>query len=239
MNAADEKSPTDPVKEEADQSKTTSTDESKVEVDEEGVVDSTATEKKSVVDAGADQSKISTTPTSFISLESKTLHPVFFKPYPHLAGHSSRHGECIERCNRLETQGSLDERVQQLQPCMEWCYWHEKNNLYIDSQSLQTYAPSASVAPYMAIRDQKSVDAAIVANPTAFKAKGSNEGAFKAMTNHIGFTKSSTFKATNRKVAAFPGRRSWEGAMNYMFADSPPYTSENNPFEMRMAASQQ
>ena len=44
------------------------------------------TEKKSAVDAGADQSKISTPPTSFISLESKTLHPVFFKPYPHLAG---------------------------------------------------------------------------------------------------------------------------------------------------------
>ena len=142
------------------------------------------------------------------------------------------HNRAIQNC-------ILDERVQQLQPCMEWCYWHEKNNLYIDSQSLQTYAPSASVAPYMAIRDQKSVDAAIVANPTAFKAKGSNEGAFKAMTKHIGFTKSSTFKATNRQVAALHGTRSWEGAMNYMFADSPPYTSENNPFEMRMAASQQ
>ena len=81
--------------------------------------------------------------------------------------------------------------------------------------------------------------AAIVAGPTAFTAKGSNEGAFKAMTKHIGFTKSSTFKAKNRKVAALHGTRSWEGAMNYMFADSPPYTSENNPFEMRMAASQQ
>ena len=148
-----------------------------------------------------------------------------------MAGYTARHGECIERCNKIETKGDLDSRVQQLQPCMEWCYIQERNARTQQGESLNIYAPNSNLAPFMQLRDRKSVDAAVTTmNSNAFRGSKSNEGAQKAMEDHNGFVRASSTANNNNRGP----KKSWESAMNYLFPDTPPYTNENNGFEMRM-----
>ena len=196
--------------------------------DEKSTSDPVKVEAEKPMDATATSG---VTTSSFLSLQDKMIHPAFFKPLPHLAGYTARHGECIERCNKIETKGDLDSRVQQLQPCMEWCYIQERNARTQQGESLNIYAPNSNLAPFMQLRDRKSVDAAVTTmNSNAFRGSKSNEGAQKAMEDHNGFVRASSTANNNNRGP----KKSWESAMNYLFPDTPPYTNENNGFEMRM-----